>query len=300
MSRLSANLLLLLAGAIWGMGFVAQQTAMENLGPFGFIALRFFVASIVLLPFVWRECKRPKQPLPDLLPVHFLQFAMIGLCLFTGMAAQQVGLLTITVTSSGFLTGLYVVFTPFLAVLLFRQWPHPVIWPATALAMFGIFLLSGGDLSALQRGDFLTVFSAACWALQVVLIGRYVSQTNRPLTLSLAQFMVTCALAAIAAVLFETMSIAAIKSAAFEILYTGIFATGVAFSLQVIGQRYTTAPQAAIFLSSESLFAALFGAVVLGERIGLVGLTGCALIFIAMLLVEVLPEFQRHKSVKES
>lgn len=300
MSRQSANLLLLLAGAIWGMGFVAQQTAMENLGPFSFIALRFLVASIILLPFVWRECKRPKSPLPDLLPVHFLQFMVIGLCMFTGMAAQQVGLLTITVTNSGFLTGLYVVFTPFLAVLLFRQWPHPVIWPATVIAMFGIFLLSGGNLSTLQRGDFLTVFSAACWALQVVLIGRYVGQTNRPLTLSLMQFMVTCALASIVAAAFESMSVAGIKSAAFEILYTGIFATGVAFSLQVIGQRYTTAPQAAIFLSSESLFAALFGAVVLGERIGLVGLTGCALIFTAMLLVELLPELQKYKSAKES
>ncbi len=294
MSRTSANALLLLAGAIWGMGFVAQQTAMENLGPFAFIALRFLVASMVVLPFVWRECKRPKQPLPDLLPIHFVQFITIGLCLFAGMAAQQVGLLTITVTNSGFLTGLYVVFTPFLAVLLFRQWPHPIVWPATLIAMAGIFLLSGGDLSNLQPGDLLTVFSAACWAMQVVLIGRFIGRTNRPLTLSLVQFMVTCALAAIVSALVETTSLDAIKAAAFEILYTGIFATGIAFSLQVIGQRYTTAPQAAIFLSSESLFAALFGAIVLGERIGLIGLSGCALIFAAMLLVELVPELRKR------
>ncbi len=294
MSRTSANALLLLAGAIWGMGFVAQQTAMENLGPFAFIALRFLVASMVVLPFVWRECKRPKQPLPDLLPIHFVQFIAIGLCLFAGMAAQQVGLLTITVTNSGFLTGLYVVFTPFLAVLLFRQWPHPIVWPATLIAMAGIFLLSGGDLSNLQPGDLLTVFSAACWAMQVVLIGRFIGRTNRPLTLSLVQFMVTCALAAIVSALVETTSLDAIKAAAFEILYTGIFATGIAFSLQVIGQRYTTAPQAAIFLSSESLFAALFGAIVLGERIGLIGLSGCALIFAAMLLVELVPELRKR------
>lgn len=294
MSRTSANALLLLAGAIWGMGFVAQQTAMENLGPFAFIALRFLVASMVVLPFVWRECKRPKQPLPDLLPIHFVQFIAIGLCLFAGMAAQQVGLLTITVTNSGFLTGLYVVFTPFLAVMLFRQWPHPIVWPATLIAMAGIFLLSGGDLSNLQPGDLLTVFSAACWAMQVVLIGRFIGRTNRPLTLSLVQFMVTCALAAIVSALVETTSLDAIKAAAFEILYTGIFATGIAFSLQVIGQRYTTAPQAAIFLSSESLFAALFGAIVLGERIGLIGLSGCALIFAAMLLVELVPELRKR------
>lgn len=298
MSRLSANLLLLLAGAIWGMGFVAQQTAMETLGPFSFIALRFLVASLVLLPFVWRENKRPAQELPQLLPVHFLQYAVIGLCLFAGMATQQVGLLTITVTNSGFLTGLYVVFTPFLAVVLFRQWPHIIVWPAALIAFFGIFLLSGGDLAGLQQGDLLTVISAGFWALQVVLIGHFVGRTNRPLTLAFVQFVVTCVLAAIVAFAIETITIEGIKAAAFEIFYTGIFATGVAFSFQVIGQRYTSAPQAAIFLSSESLFAALFGATILGERIGLIGLVGCALIFVAMLLVELLPELLKNRKVQ--
>lgn len=296
MSRFSANLLLLLAGAIWGMGFVAQHTAMDSLGPFSFVAIRFFVASVVLLPFALRESKQRAKPLPALQPVHYLQFILIGLCLFGGIATQQVGLVTITVTNSGFLTGLYVVFTPFLAVILFRQWPHPIIWPATAIAMFGIFLLSGGNLSQLQRGDVLTVFSAVFWALQVVLIARFISNTNRPLLLSLVQFMVTCLLATIVALLVESSTIAGIKSAAFEILYTGIFSTGVAFSLQVVAQRYTTAPQAAIFLSSESLFAALFGATILGERIGWVGLLGCAFIFCAMLLVELVPELRRKSA----
>ncbi len=296
MSRWTANLLLLLAGAIWGMGFVAQQTAMEDVGPFTFVALRFIVASLVVAPFALRESRKGGNRLPQLKPVHFSQFAVIGLCLFCGMATQQVGLQTITVTNSGFLTGLYVVFTPFLAVLLFQQWPHRIVWPAAAVALLGIFLLSGGDLSALQVGDLLTVFSAMFWALQVVLIGRFVKQSDRPLLLSLVQFMVTAALAACIALLLETVSWANIISAAPEILYTGIFATGVAFSLQVIGQRYTTAPQAAIFLSSEALFAALFGAVVLGERIGLIGLSGCLLIFCAMLLVELVPELSKARA----
>ncbi len=290
MSRTSANLLLLLAGAIWGMGFVAQQTAMEDLGPFSFIALRFLVASLVILPFALRECRYPKETLPPMNLAFVSQFVLIGLCLFGGMAAQQIGLLTITVTNSGFLTGLYVVFTPFLAVLLFRQWPHPIVWPATVLAMLGIFFLSGGNLSQLQTGDLLTVLSAAFWALQVVLIGHFVGRSKRPLTLSLVQFLVTFVLAACVAIALESISLQAMRAAAFEILYTGIFATGVAFSLQVIGQRYTSSAQAAIFLSSESLFAALFGALVLGERIGWVGLFGCALIFSAMLLVELVPE----------
>jgi len=296
MTRYSANLLLLLAGAIWGMGFVAQQTAMQNVGPFTFIALRFLIASLLLLPFAIRENQKLVENRPALLPVHLLQFAAIGLCLFLGMAAQQVGLLTITVTNSGFLTGLYVVFTPFIAVLLFGQWPHKVVWPAALISFIGIFLLSGGNLAALQKGDLLTVLSAGFWALQVVLIARYVERSERPLTLSFVQFVVTSTLAGIVALAIETLTLADLKGAAFEIIYTGVFATGIAFSLQVIGQRYTTAPQAAIFLSSESLFAALFGATVLGERIGWLGLAGCALIFVAMLMVELLPELAKKSS----
>lgn len=290
MTRWSANLLLLLAGATWGMGFVAQQTAMEDLGPYSFIALRFLIASLLLVPFAIRESKYPKETLPPMSSVYLLQFILIGVCLFFGMAMQQVGLLTITVTNSGFLTGLYVVITPFLTVILFRQWPHPVVWPAALLALAGIFLLSGGDLSSFEKGNFLTVLSAAFFALQMVLIAHFVRRSARPLALTLVQFLVTFVLATIVALIYESISMDAIRGAAKEIVFTGIFATGMAFSLQVIGQRYTTAPQAAIFLSSESLFAALFGAIFLSERIGWVGLSGCALIFTAMLVVELVPE----------
>lgn len=296
MTRWSANLLLLMAGAVWGMGFVAQQTAMEDLGPFSFIALRFLIATVLLVPFAVRESKYPKETLPPMSSAYLLQFVLIGVCLFCGMAMQQVGLLTITVTNSGFLTGLYVVITPFLTVLLFRQWPHPVVWPAALIALAGIFFLSGGDLSSFEKGNLLTVASAAFFALQMVLIAHFVRRSNRPMALTLVQFLVTFALAAIVAMIFETISMDAIRGAAKEILFTGIFATGIAFSLQVIGQRYTTAPQAAIFLSSESLFAALFGAIFLHDRIGWVGLSGCALIFSAMLMVELVPELFGSRS----
>ncbi len=296
MSRLSANLLLLTAGAIWGMGFVAQQTAMESVGPLTFIALRFLIATLVVLPFALHESMRPKEPLPPLKAIHFVQFSAIGLSLCVGMIAQQIALQTITVTNSGFLTGLYVVFTPFLAVLLYRQWPNVVVWPACFVALAGIYLLSGGSFSDLQTGDLQTVFSALCWALQVVLIARFVGQSNRPLALSTVQFFVTFVITAIGAFLFESWSMEGVRGAAIEILYAGIFATGVAFSLQVIGQRYTSASQAAIFLSSEALFAALFGAVVLHERVGLIGLVGCGLIFTAMMLVELVPIYTKDRT----
>jgi drug/metabolite transporter (DMT)-like permease len=127
MSRVQANFVLLLVGAMWGMGFVAQSTAMETIGPFFFVGLRFGVAGVSMLPFAWREARRRGQRLS---PKDWRAFAFIGALLFGGMAAQQTGLMTTTVTNSGFLTGLYVIMVPLFAVILFRQWPHPVIWPA--------------------------------------------------------------------------------------------------------------------------------------------------------------------------
>ncbi len=295
MTRVQANLLLLLAGAMWGMGFVAQSTAMDAIGPFLFIGLRFAIACLSVLPFALWESRRSTASLTVL---DKRNFVVIGVLLFAGMAAQQVGLLTTTVTNSGFLTGLYVVMVPFLAVLLFRQWPHRIVWPAALSALAGIWLLSGAGKVSLQIGDWLTILCALFWALQVIMIGRSASHTGRPVTLSVTQFGVTALIALAIAVLIEPIDLAAIRIALPEILYAGVFSGGIAFTLQVIGQRYTTAPQAAIFLSTEAVFAALFGAIFLGERLPPLGLAGCGLIFAAILAVEIVPAIRsRRRSV---
>jgi drug/metabolite transporter (DMT)-like permease len=293
MPRTQANLILLLAGAIWGMGFVAQSTAMEDIGPFLFIGLRFTLATIVVLPFALMEARHTDRPL-DRQGVTGLLW--IGVILFLGMAAQQNGLLTTTVTNSGFLTGLYVVFTPILAVLVLREMPHFIVWPCALLALGGIYLLSGGNLSALNKGDLLTILCALLWAVQVILIGKFGKRTGRPLALSIIQFSVCAILGLGVALMFETFDWVAIRAAGKEILFTGIFSSGVAFTLQAVGQRHTTPSQAAIFMSSESLFAALFGALLLGETLNNTGYFGCALIFLSILLVEIVPEFGKHKS----
>jgi len=286
MSRTQANLLLLLAGAVWGMGFVAQSTAMAAIGPMLFVGLRFLVATVVTLPFALRECRRATAPLAR---VDRIGFVWIGLVLFVAMASQQAGLMFTTVTNSGFLTGLYVVFVPFLMVIFLRRAPHPIVWPCAALAVTGIWLLSGGRLLDMNIGDALTVLCAVFWAAQVLLIGIYAGRSGRPLTLSAAQFAICAVLGLTAAAALEPVSWMAIRAALPEILYAGIFSSGLAFSLQAIAQRHTTAAQAAIFLSSESLFAALFGALFLGERIAAIGYLGCLLIFAAILAVEIVP-----------
>ncbi|WFU00507.1 DMT family transporter [Rhizobium sp. CB3171] len=294
MTRIQANLVLLLAAAIWGGGFVAQSTAMKAIGPFWFIGLRFAVATIVVLPFVWMENRKAKKPLTRR---NWLSFFLIGVALFGGAATQQIGLLTTTVTNSSFITGLYVVFVPLIAVVFLRRPPHWIVWPAALTALGGIYLLSGGSFSRLTVGDFLTVICALFWAAQITLAGSSVSETGRPLGISAMQFAVTAIAALAVAVIAEPISFAAIQAALGEILYVGIFSSGLAFVLQVIGQRYTTAPQAAIFLSSEALFGASLGSLLLGETMGPLGYAGCTLMFIAMLAVELVPELVRRRSI---
>ncbi|NLS04513.1 DMT family transporter [Rhizobium sp. P32RR-XVIII] len=293
MTRLQANLLLLLAAAIWGGGFVAQSTAMKAIGPFWFIGLRFAVATVAILPFVLLEARKAKIKTTSR---HMGLYILIGLALFGGASTQQIGLQTTTVTNSSFITGLYVVFVPLIAVAFLRRPPHWIIWPAAAMAVTGIYMLSGGHLSALTRGDGLTVVCAAFWAIQITLAGTTVSQTGRPLALSVMQFAVTAICALVVAVMVEPISMEAITAAAPEILYVGIFSSGVAFVLQVIGQRYTTPSQAAIFLSSEALFGSALGALLLGETMPPLGYAGCALMFTAMLAVEVVPELGKGRS----
>lgn len=284
MTRVQANLLLLLAAAIWGGGFVAQSTAMHAIGPFWFIGLRFAVATVVILPFAVFEGR--SAPAPVSLR-HWRAFGFIGLALFGGAATQQIGLLTTTVTNSSFITGLYVVFVPLIAVCVLRRPPHWIIWPAAVMALTGI---------RLTIGDLLTVVCAVFWAIQITLAGTAVTESGRPLALSAVQFAVTAVAGIAVALVLEPISIDIIRATLGEILYVGIFSSGLAFALQVIGQRYTTSSQAAIFLSSEALFGASLGALMLGETISPIGYFGCALMFSAMLIVEIVPEVIRRRA----
>jgi drug/metabolite transporter (DMT)-like permease len=292
MTRIQANLVLLLTAAIWGAAFVSQNLAMQSIGPLWFVGTRFVIGFLVVLPFALREHRRAAVPLSG---GNVLAFAVIGLSLLAGALSQQIGMQTTSVTNASFLTGLYVIIVPVLSVAVLRKPPHWIIWPAALLALAGIYYLSGGNLSALKIGDFWMIACAVCFAIQVLLIGIFATSSGRPLTLSAIQFLVCGIGSILIAVPTEAIAWANIVAAAPEILYTGLISTGVAYTLQVVGQRWTTSSQAAIFLASESLFGALFGALLLGERIGTVGYVGCLLIFAAMVMVEIVPELTKSR-----
>lgn len=293
MSRIQANLVLLLAAAIWGGGFVAQSQAMEWLGPNWFNALRFALASLAVLPFAWNEAKGAARPLS---PREYGWFLLVGLSLLAAQTLQQMGIQSTTVTNASFLTGLYVVLVPIIAVAFLRRRPHWIIWPAALLTVVGILLLNGGSLSALGDGDVLVILCAAFLAVQITLTPIAVRISDRPLALAAVQFAVCAGGASLGAATLEPISTNAVVAALPEVLYGGLLSSGAAFVLQIIGQRYTTAPQAAIFLSSEALFGALFGAILLAETLPVIGYVGCCLIFSAMLLVELVPELARRRA----
>lgn len=294
MSPKTANLLLLLAGAVWGMGFVAQVGAMEDIGPMLFMTLRFFIAGLCVLPFAIRELNKANRKFEISLVRQFLPVAAI---FFTAMAAQQVGLLATSVTNAGFLTALYVVLVPLILLIVFRERQVWIIWPAALIALVGIFLLSGGEVTALTWGDWLVMGGAVFAALHVIYIGRIGIASGLPVTMATTQFFLSSAFAAIGYFItphlgiFEpAANLTIIKNALPEILYAAVFAGALAFTLMAVGQRYTSAATAAILLASESLFAALFGAILLSERLSLLGYFGCAMIFASLVIVELNPQ----------
>lgn len=292
MSRPLAALLLLICTMLWGFAFIAQKSAMDSMGPLTFAGVRYLLGGLIVLPLALRE--RRKQPTP-LSANHWALIVAMSLVFFAGSWLQQSGLATTTATNGGFLTGLYVFFVPLLGYLLFRTRPHPIIFACVPLALIGIYFLNGGGLASFNGGDGLIVISAVFWAMHVILLGRIASATGLPIFVSAVSFLVAGGVALALAFLIEQPSLDGIGAGWIEIAYAGILSTAVAFTFQAIGQQYVPPANAAIILSAESLFAAIGGALLLGERLPPIGYAGAALIFAAIVAVEALPPLWQRR-----
>ncbi len=286
MSRPVASLLLLLCTMFWGFAFIAQKSAMDSMGPLTFAGVRFIIGGLLILPLALHELRRKAVRLTN---VHWFFILAMSAVFFLGSWLQQAGLATTTATNGGFLTGLYVFFVPLLGFLLFRTRPHPIVFIGVPLALVGIYFLNGGGLDSFNGGDWLIVTSAIFWALHVILLGHVARMTGLPIFVSAISFLVAGIVASAIAFGIETPTMEAISAGWIEIAYAAIFSTAVAFTLQAIGQQHVPPANAAIILSAESLFAALGGALLLGERLPMVGYAGATLIFCAILLVEAVP-----------
>jgi len=301
-SRVQANLLLVLIALIWGSAFVAQSQGMADIGPMAFTGVRFLIGALVVAPLAWREWRALAAR--DRVPTRGdrAQIAGLGLLMLLGAAMQQIGLVSTTVTNAGFLTALYVPLVPVLGWLLMRHLPHWSVWPGALACLVGAFLLSGAHELNIGLGDTWVIASALPWALHVLLVGRVADRLAAPFLVAGGQFLVCGLLALAYALAFEPISWTGLQAAALPIAYTGVLSVGVAFTAQVVAQRYAHAADAAIILSAETLFAALFGYLLMGDRLNAAGLAGCALILGSMLLIQLMPLLQtlRARSLSSS
>lgn len=282
---LRADLLMLLTAMIWGAAFVAQRAGMDAIGPFLFTGLRFAMGALVLLPlFFWKPTGAKHEPFNRSLLAGGIA---MGLALTLGINLQQVGLLFTSVTNSGFITGLYVIIVPLLGLALGHKTGMGT-WLGASLAVVGMFLLSVGDNFQVASGDWLQLAGAFVWGVHVLLVGFFASRHDA-IRLAVIQFITCAVISLLLAVVLEEIRFEAILQAGPALLYGGLVAVGVGYTLQVVAQQHAIASHAAIILSLEAVFAAIAGALFLGEELALKGYLGCALMFVGMLLAQLWP-----------
>ena len=283
MSTLKSNLLLLLAAAIWGFAFVAQRVGMDHMGPFTFNGIRFILGGMSLLPLIFYFRKKP-QKTSGVVTGALLPGIAAGLILFTAASLQQIGLIYTTAGKAAFVTCLYIVFVPIFGIFL-KQHVNRIIWLSSVLAVVGLYLLCVKESFFISYGDLLQLIGALFWTVHILLIDHYAERVD-VLQLSFFQF-VTCGILSLTTALWqETITIAGLAGGIIPILYGSFCSVGIAYTLQVVGQKYSPPAQAAIILSMETVFAAIGGFGLLNERLGFQELIGCALMLSGMLLTQ--------------
>jgi len=293
MNQLTASLLLAIAAFVWGAGFIGQETAMYNIGPFLFCGLRFLIAGFVLLPFALIEHKKHQT----LTKLGVRPLLILGIVFFCGMMLQQIGIVESNATKSGFLTGIYVLMVPLLLFVFWRKSIHFGVYLCAVFVVLGLLFLSNHEHINFNSGDYIIIISTVFWGLHIILIGMYVSNIQAPLVIACGQFLVTGLLGIITHFIAEPIfafepiiSVAVITAAWRELLFTALISGVIGFGLQIIAQRYVAPTLAAVILSLEALFAALLGAIILNEQLPTQGYIGCGLIFIAVVVAQLIPQ----------
>ena len=276
--RLRGNILLLITAFIWGTTFVAQQTGMDKIGPFTYAAARYFLGTISLL-ILWLAVSGRRKRAKEIGTYHSGWMAGIGggLLLFIASSLQQVGIQYTTVGKASFITCLYIVMVPIFAIMLGHKLRLENAVGAL-LAITGLYFLCIHESLSLEKGDFLVFLSSFFWTAQILFIDRFASTVDN-IDLALGQTVVTFIFSVAAMLFFERFVIEDVLSMSVSIAYAGVLSTGVAYTLQIIGQRYAEPAAASIIMSLESVFGALGGWVVLGQGLEGRELLGCMLMF---------------------
>ena len=277
------NFLLLLTAMIWGSSFVAQSAGADLMSPAFFNGTRMLLGSLLLSPLAVYRMRRyvPASSRRTLL----LGGACCGVLMFTGSYIQQTGIAYTTAGKAGFLTAIYVVLVPVLGIFLKKK-PRPILWVSVALACVGLYFLCFTDKTfSLAMGDAAMLGGAVMFALHIMVVDHF-SPLVDGVCLSFVQFLTAGSLGMVVAFITEQPSFAALSAAAVPILYTGVFTMGVAYTLQIVAQKDTDPTVASLILCMESVFAVVFGWLILHETLSLREGVGSVFMFVAILLAQ--------------
>lgn len=285
--QLSGVIALLGATVIWGSAFIAQSVGMDKIGPFTFQAVRCFLAVVFLFPAsaLFSRGKPFWKSWAD--PALWRSGVICGLALFAASSLQQIGLVYTDAGKAGFLTAMYIVFVPFLGLFL-GQKPGRNALLSLIPAIVGLYLLSCTSVSGINKGDVLLLLCAVAFSVQILLIDRHCAGLDG-LKLNCIQALVAAVLSVPWALLTETVDASRIASCWLPLGYAGVLSMGVAYTLQIVGQKRVAPSAAALLMSLESVFAALFGWLLLHETMTRAEVLGCVLVFAAVVISQ-LPE----------
>lgn len=298
MTLAQSNLLLLFTAAIWGSSFVIQKLAMDIMDPFIYNALRFFVASLCLLPI--RYFRRGNIAIMSASDNrHMILSSLVaGTVMFVAVAFQQVGIKSTTVSNAGFITGLYIVFVPIFGIFIGHRYRHG-IWIAIMIASAGLYLLSGMEGLYMKQGDFFILISAICWALHLIVID-HISHRHHPVAFAIRQFFVCATLSLVAAIFTGERLMIGSTTEWIYICASGVVAIAIGYTFQIYGQKVTPPSQAALIFNTEAVFAAIAGFYFLNEILGSQALIGCVLMLVGTVMAQFYPPLNHRKTEPKS
>ncbi len=325
--KMKGNLMLLVTALIWGTAFVAQSTGMDHVGPFTYNGVRNLIAAIVLIPVVLffdrmkadgtlstpeptvsedtsesvGSKSKGRETTASVNRRSYMDGIICGIFLFIASSFQQYGISMTTAGKAGFVTALYIVIVPVLGIFLHKK-VTPLIWISVAIAVAGFYLLCIKEGFTIGTGDLLVLCCAFFFSFHILVIDHFNGGNIDGVRMSQAQFLTVAVLSVLPMLLTEMPGaswrafIASIWPARWSILYTAVMSSGVAYTLQILAQRYTEPTTATLLMSLESVFAALSGWLILHERLSLKEFIGCALVFAAVILAQLPDSFFSKKS----
>lgn len=282
--QIKGSLSIILATIIWGATFVAQSVGVDHVGPFTFLSLRCFLAVAMLLMVLFlRSRKDFNKILSD--PRLWKAGIPCGVALFAATALQQIGLIYTTAGKGGFITTMYILIVPIFGMFL-KQKPPKTVGISVVIAAVGLYLISGAGFTAINIGDVLMLLCAVAFAVQILIMDRVAGELNS-MALNMSQALVCAVISGVCALIFDTTTWQGILDCWFPLCWAGIMSMGIAYTLQIVGQKSIEPTTASLLMSFESVFAAISGALLLGEKFTLTEGIGCALVFGAIMLTQI-------------